>query len=188
METSSEIIRAFIAFPIPSETRNLIAQTCENLLVNPKGLKIVKPENYHLTLAFIGDIPLDHVSTIHDDMTQYASEVKPFKVSFDRIGTFPSVIFVRPSTGERDLTDLTSGVRTILRKKEVPYDDKPFKGHMTIARVRDRKNAKEFIHVHAFDSRFNIEFESDRIFLIKSDLQPEGPIYTTLKEYQFKNQ
>jgi 2'-5' RNA ligase len=184
MTFSDITFRTFIAASIPDDIRDLAAETAENLLESTKGLKLVKPSNMHLTLAFIGDISPDIMETAYQPLSMLAESLTPFRVSFDRIATFPSVIFIKPSDGSQTLVDLASAVRTILRKNNIPYDTKPFKGHLTVARTKDRSlKAQAFLKNYAMDTRFNIEFVLNNFSVIQSDLTREGPIYTTLREY-----
>jgi 2'-5' RNA ligase len=184
MTISDITFRTFIAVPIPDDVRSLAAQTAESLFENTKGLTLVKPSNMHLTIAFIGDISPDLIQPAYQPFSLLAESYQPFRVSFDRIATFPSVIFIKPSDGSQTLVDLASAVRTILRKSNIPYDTKPFKGHLTVARTKDRSTkAPAFLKSYAMDTRFNIEFVLNNFSVIQSELTREGPIYTVMKSF-----
>lgn len=184
MAITDMTFRTFIAVSIPSDVRSLAAQTAESLFESIKGLTLVKPSNMHLTLAFIGDISPDCMEPAYQPLSMLAESLTPFRVSFDRIATFPSVIFIKPSDGSQALIDLASGVRTILRKNDLPYDTKTFKGHLTVARTKDRRTkAQTFLKSYAMDTRFNIEFVLDNFSVIQSELTREGPIYTIMKSF-----
>ena len=184
MPNRHETIRAFLAVDMPDEIRTLAAETGERLLTHAKELKIVRPENYHITLAFIGDVQRDLLNAIDKPIARLAEGISVISVQFNKIGTFPSVIFLKTSEGEQELARLSKGVRDILARNKIPCDSKPFKGHLTIARSRNRKmKAKEFLKSYAFDARFDIRFEIDSFSLIQSELTSAGPIYTTLKQY-----
>lgn len=189
MPNPHETIRAFLAVDMPDEIRTLAAETGERLLAREKGLKIVRPENYHVTLAFIGDVQRDLLDAIDEPITRLAEGISVIDVQFSQIGTFPSVIFLKTSEGEQELARLSKGVRDILAQNEIPCDSKPFKGHLTIARSRNRKmKAKEFLKSYAFDARFDIRFEISSFSLIQSELTSAGPIYTILKQYYLDSQ
>ncbi len=189
MPNPHEIIRAFLAVDMPDDIRTLAAETGERLLNREKGLKLVRPENYHITLAFIGDVELDLLESIDKSLERLAESVSVIDVQFNKIGTFPSVIYLKISEGESELAHLSKSARAILTQNEIPYDSKPFKGHLTIARSRNRRvKAKEFLKSYAFDARFDISFEIVGFSLIQSELTTTGPIYTTLNQYYLKSQ
>ena len=184
MKKNSQIIRAFVAVPIPEHVKQLAAETGAGLLNSTKELKLVKLENFHLTLAFIGDVETDLLEGSFNALEEFASSMPSIHVEFSRIGSFPSVIYLKTSIGERELVELSKGVRRILVSHELPFDPKPFKGHLTIARLRNRrKKAKEFLKAYAMDTRFRIDFKVESFAVIQSELTARGPIYTTLGEF-----
>jgi 2'-5' RNA ligase len=159
------------------------------MLKKERGLKLVHPENYHITLAFIGDVELDLLESIDKSLERLASGLPVIDVQFNRIGTFPSVIYLKISEGERELADLSKNAKSILAQNGIPYDAKPFKGHLTIARSRERRvKAIEFLKSYACDARFDIFFEVLSFSMIQSELTSTGPIYTTLNKYYLKEQ
>ena len=64
-----EMIRSFIAFDIEDATvfRNL-SKIQDMLVRTGADLKLVKPENVHITLRFLGDITAEMVNQIHGEM------------------------------------------------------------------------------------------------------------------------
>ncbi|MFH1515085.1 MAG: 2'-5' RNA ligase family protein, partial [bacterium] len=103
MNNSSQIIRAFVAVPIPENVKQLALETGVSLLNSTKELKLVKSENIHITLAFIGDVESDLLEHSYDALDKLAVETLCIEVEFDRIGTFPSLIFLKTSIGESEL-------------------------------------------------------------------------------------
>jgi len=181
----SDKIRAFIATSIPTDIRNKIADSTIDIFTKPEQLKIVKPDNYHLTLAFIGDISPDILEPLKNPFSLFCENFRQFHVQFGKIGTFPGVIFIKTIKGEEKLVDLASAVRTILRNNSVPYDNKPFKGHLTLARMRNRAMKASNCLVDDFqDKTYDINYIVEEFALIKSELTSTGPIYTTLSKHK----
>lgn len=182
-------IRAFLAADMPDDIRTLVADTGGGLLKSEQDLKLVKPENFHITLAFIGDVELDLLESIDDPLQELADGLSAIDVHLNRIGAFPSVIYMKMSEGEEELISLSKSARTILTRNEIPFDSKPFKGHITIARLRNRRvksKAKDFLKSYAYDVRFDIFFNVASFSLIQSELTSAGPIYTTLCKYYLR--
>jgi len=184
----SEKIRVFMALPIPPDTCSWIGRITGEILKKRDGLKIVKPDNFHLTLAFIGDVPSDILPFIDEPLKNFALSFNRFDVRFGKVGTFPGVIFLKTIRGEEKLVDLTTAVRAILRRHNIPYDNKQFKGHLTLARTKDRKlNPRDFIAENALEKTWDYGFTASEFVLLKSDLKPEGPTYTRVSTYNLGN-
>lgn len=177
-------IRAFVAVTIPPDIRNKIAQIGDEIYKKPKELKIVKSDNYHLTLAFIGEISQEKLTPLEKPFSLFCESFKQFEVLFGRVGTFPGVIFLEAIKGEEKLIDLASAIRTILRNNSIPYDSKPFKGHLTLARTRNRgAKAASFLVEDIFKRSYEIGFQVTGFSIYKSVLTPSGPIYTSLSSF-----
>ena len=84
-----ELIRSFVAFDIGEAAvlRNL-AKVQDVLLGTGADLKLVKPENIHITLRFLGDVTPDMVDRIHGEMQQV--QFQPFEVNVKGVGVFPN--------------------------------------------------------------------------------------------------
>ena len=177
----SDKIRAFIAVSIPQEIRMQISDVAGEVLKTPEELKIVKPDNYHLTLAFIGEVSQSVLEPLEKPFSLFCESFKQFHVQFGKVGTFPGVIFIKTTKGEEKLIDLATAVRTILRNNSVPYDGKPFKGHLTLARVKNRNSkALGYLIEGAADKSFSIGYQVREFIIYKSELKPSGPIYAKL--------
>ena len=62
-----------------------------------------------------------------------------------------------------------------------PKEKRPFKGHLTIGRIKERINDKKIVDVLTAYRNFESEtFIADKIILFKSDLKPQGAVYTKL--------
>lgn len=90
-------------------------------------------DNYHITLAFIGEF--DDPSKVTDALANVRQE--PITVSAGGIGSFGSTYFVRVSSESGSLDKLAEAVREALRAAGIPFDKKRFKGHITIGRDVD---------------------------------------------------
>ena len=84
----SEIIRSFLALDIEDKIIIRRLLKVQGMLVNTGAdLKLVKPQNIHLTVRFLGDIPLPMVDAIHEEMKQLSFAL--FDIELRGIGTFP---------------------------------------------------------------------------------------------------
>jgi len=80
-----EMIRSFIAFDLDNEqVRGNLSKVQEALIETRADLNIVKPENIHVTLKFLGDIQFSMVDMIHEGMKK--AVFAPFNIGWHRRG------------------------------------------------------------------------------------------------------
>jgi len=181
------MVRSFIAVEVDDALiLDKICQVQQTLRDCGADLKIVKRENIHLTLRFLGEIGEGRVSEI----TGLLQEVKfkPFDFSLKGVGVFPNeryirVIWIGLKKGEKELTEIASLIEQRLRALRFPPDNKRFSPHLTIARLRSKRNNDNLIpYLREWRDRdFGLQL-IDTIHLKKSVLTPLGPIYSTLFE------
>jgi 2'-5' RNA ligase len=182
-----EPIRSFIAFDIDDkEIMNKLSEVQEKLVKTGANLKLVKPENIHITMRFLGNIQPAMVDKIHNEMKQIV--FTPFEAQIQGIGAFPTLKYARVvwagiKKGAEKLEDIFNQLEPRLQKLGFAPDKKGFSPHITIARVRTGRNKAEL--VHCINELTNYEFgvlHVNCLKLKKSVLTPKGPIYSTLKE------
>lgn len=185
----SEKIRSFISVDITDQVLlNKIIRLQQTLLETGADLKLVEPENLHLTLRFLGEITKPTLELVREELKSL--KFNQFKLNLRGIGVFPSlhrvnVIWIGIREGEEKLKEIAKKVELILKKLSFPPDQKRFSPHLTIARVRTGKNKDKLV---SFIEKFN-NYEVglmvvDSVRLKKSILTPKGPIYTTIDTVQ----
>jgi len=184
----SESIRSFVAFDLDNEAVLKKITDAQNLLVKTgANLKMVKPENIHITMRFLGNITLPMAEKIFEEMKKV--QFTPFDVKIQGTGAFPHlryprVVWVGITEGADQMRSIFSQLEPRLRKLGFAPDSKGFSPHLTIARVRSGRNKAEL--VECISENVNSEFgviRDECLRLKRSDLTPEGPVYSTLKEF-----
>jgi 2'-5' RNA ligase len=67
-----------------------------------------------------------------------------------------------------------------------PAETRPFKGHLTLGRVKGKVAADRLqAALSEFNSFESDSFEADRIILFKSELHPTGAVYTKVARVRF---
>ncbi len=87
------------------------------------------PQNLHLTLAFIGEYPEPKNVRAALDKITFA----PFSIQLGRCGNFGSLWWVGLDNGDKAVA-LSNQIRSELQAAQIPYDKKPLKPHVTLAR------------------------------------------------------
>jgi RNA 2',3'-cyclic 3'-phosphodiesterase len=177
--------RGFIAvdidvFPKLLEFEKEIKETGANV-------KLVEPENVHITLKFLGDTNESQIDEIDKIIKDAVKEIDPFNIQLKGTGVFPNqnyikIIWVGIKQGE-PIGVIASKIDEQLSKMGFKKEKRGFSPHLTIARVKSAKGKDEILHVieKYGDVQF-VDIRVDSIKLKKSDLTPKGPIYTTLMD------
>jgi 2'-5' RNA ligase len=183
-----ETVRSFIAFDIDNQSV-LRKLTDAQRLITQTGadLKLVEPNNIHITMRFLGDISIDSVEKIFGEMKQI--QFTPFDVKLQGIGVFPDlryprVLWVGITQGADQLKSVFSQLEPRLQGLSFAPDPKGFSPHLTIARVKSGRNKADLGRVVTENVNYEFGIVGARCLRIKkSDLTPKGPIYTTLREF-----
>jgi 2'-5' RNA ligase len=153
------------------------------------ALRRVKPENLHVTLAFLGQTSDDRLGDVVAAARDAASRVPVFTLAFDRAGRFPErgrprVAWLGIGEGEASVSELGAGVYAGLRARGLRFDDRPLAPHLTLARVADDASAAEGKTIAAALEGLatpSLLFEVDELAVVQSVLSPKGPRYTALE-------
>ena len=180
-------IRSFIAFDIedPQIIRN-IENIQSMILRTGADLKLVKPQNIHITIKFLGNILPPQIDEIYNEMKNV--DFKPFQIEIKGVGVFPnmrriSVIWAGIGRGSEELRSIFNQLEPRLWKLGFKKEMKEFSPHLTIARVRTSRRRDELIRClkEIEDYEFGV-IEARCLRLKRSILKPNGPTYLTLRE------
>ncbi|MEM2875675.1 MAG: RNA 2',3'-cyclic phosphodiesterase [Candidatus Bathyarchaeia archaeon] len=184
-------IRCFIAFDLEDALILNKISEIQRILVSSGRLKIVEPENIHITIRFLGEINsvmMDAVINAMEDVT-----FKPFDVKISGLGAFPNlrkplVIWAGIGKGAQELKQIFKQVESRLVGLGFKPEPKGFSPHLTIARVRQGFNAPILSSKILELSDVEIgEFRAESLRLKRSVLTPKGPVYSTLHEVKAKS-
>lgn len=145
----SENIRSFIAFDLDNQAILSRLSEVQDTLVNTgASLNLVKPQNIHMTVRFLGNVDLSMVDAVYEEMKQVS--FAPFEVEIRGLGAFPNLHYVRViwagiQKGANELEDVFDQLEPRLRKLGFKPDPKGFSPHLTIARVRTGENKAELV-------------------------------------------
>lgn len=183
----SEMVRTFIAFDINNpEVMQKFTEVQNSLVQTGADLKVVDPQNIHMTMRFLGDVSVGRIDSIHESMKK--TSFSAFTCQIHGLGAFPHlgyprVVWAGISKGSEELKGIADQLENELRQMGFRPDPKGFSPHLTLARVRTGRNKAEL--ARCIQEMEDYEFgmvKADCLRLKKSVLTPKGPIYSTLKE------
>jgi len=173
------MMRAFVAIEVSNkDVLNSIQKIQTELNIKAKPVEL---HNMHFTIQFLGEVSEDVARKISDALNSI--EFSAFSISFASIGVFPNsnfprIIWIGTNDGTIELEKLAEIIHS--RLSQIGFSpDKKFKPHVTIFRV---KNKIEGISdkLEKLSSYYFGKQTVSEIKLKKSELTPNGPIYTDL--------
>lgn len=183
--------RLFIGVPVSSVKALQEVESWKNKSrIRLNKMSWVKPENWHITLYFLGDTPDEKVELLQQMIDQSFSGVAAFPAQLEGVGVFPN---------RRDPNVLWLGLNSLqnilpahqqlgesLRQNGFSFDQKPLKPHLTIARMKFLAD-KEIIDtlVNDYGQTVFDTVNINKVVLFESLLTPQGPIYKTLYSKEF---
>ncbi len=176
--------RLFIAIDLPDDIKTqLIA-----LKTDIPTARWVKPAQMHLTLRFIGEVEDVKAGVLQAALQDISGHA--FDLLLNGVGRFPPGTRKAPRVlwagidPQPELDALQAQIERVVRECGLPLDDKPFKPHFTLARLKTHKptpQADVFLTANADFSAG--PFAVQAFALIESELSPQGPRYTTRATY-----
>ena len=180
-----ETVRAFIAVDIGGEIQDKLDGLQRKLKNVHANVRWVKPRNMHLTLAFLGDLPVEKITPLKTALDKAFLGMKPFELEVAGSGFFgrpnhPRVIWAGISNCPA-LMELQRKTVEALQIAEVEFDNKPFSPHLTLGRIKSPNHTASLIG--ELEKAKTEEFGRtciDSAELIQSKLKPHGAEYTVL--------
>jgi 2'-5' RNA ligase len=180
-------MRLFVAIDLNENVIQRLSSVQEKLRSGDFDLKLVEPENLHLTLKFLGEVDENQNAHIEKLVSETVKEFHGFTLSFHGIGYFGNerymrVIWAGVKEGGEQFVKLVQSLDkklSFIRKDE--HEPSP---HLTIARVRSGRNREILVHEVSSLSDVKIgEVHVKEIKLKQSMLTPQGPIYSDVKVF-----
>jgi len=179
--------RLFIAIDLPEAERERLINYQKERLSSPV-FRLVKPEDLHLTLVFLGETLNDQLPPIFKIVETAAQYFKFFSLRFEEIkyGPFednPRLVWIEgPSS--LSLENLRKFLINKLREQNIHFhqENRQFRPHITLARLNERSSSlfpkKEEIY-----QKLSLEFKVDALKIMESDLKAKGNKYIVLTSY-----
>jgi 2'-5' RNA ligase len=178
-------MRSFIAIEIENQdVLNRISNLQSTLYDTGANIKLVKPENVHITLKFLGDVDPFLIKKISN--TLQTVRFKPFNATLSGVGVFPSirrinVVWAGITVGASTFVTLHRQIELQLQALSISPSRRGFKPHVTIARLRSARNINHLVQIVLALKDYDFgTFTVHSLKLKESVLTPQGPRYSTL--------
>lgn len=125
--------RVFLALWLPPALADTLSRRAREL-TRTSGGRPTRASTMHLTLAFVGDVPHEQVETLVRLVPSLQGKV--FRLTLDRVGVWRhnGIAWAGPSVTPAPLTALRNAAEHALDRAGIPFDRRPFRPHVTLAR------------------------------------------------------
>jgi RNA 2',3'-cyclic 3'-phosphodiesterase len=184
-----EQMRAFIAIELPEELKQALADIQSRLREGSQApVKWVDAGGIHLTLKFLGNISPGLVDRITLVLKESARDIAPFRLEATGLGAFPNprrvqVVWVGVGGEMAPLNRLQQHIEAGLKPLGFTPDNRPFKPHLTLGRVRERAVADDVMALGRLIGEAGFAacpIDVAAVHLMRSELTPQGAVYTRL--------
>lgn len=180
------MIRSFIAIDLPPRVQAVLDGFEKELRKADAAVAWIRPDRIHLTLKFLGNVDPERIPAIQEALASVSRTMQPFRLQAAGCGAFPSikqmrVVWVGLRGDDGRLGELKRQVEAATVPLGFESEDRPFKPHLTLGRVKGRQRLSVLQEILMANQSFEAEaFDVTEVVLYKSELRPDGARYTPL--------
>ena len=174
--------RVFAAIDISEEVREEVRNYVNNLRSGFEGVpaKWENPAKLHITVRFAGSLDERQLKVFREQIRVVAGSMPPFQMKIAGTGAFvkrrgPSVLWL--GTEVVSATDDPFAVLAGLSEK------RPFRPHLTIARIKDPRKARDMLEKHLASDFGPVDIDVSDLVIYESKLLPSGSVYSKLAAF-----
>lgn len=184
-----DVTRTFIGLPIPGNLRLKLSRLAENLAGVAPGGRWTHPDDFHITLAFLGDVPHADIREVCAAANRAANLAAPFDLSLRGIGAFPNsakprVVWAGVAGDLEALAGLRRAVVDAVTAAGYPPDDDRFHPHVTLGRLKPKPGKGDAANLEAREAHLRTwtagPWTVDSLVAFGSHRVADGPSYTAL--------
>lgn len=202
------MVRTFLAIDLPGQIKKYLEPVMASWNSLTNEVKWIKPSNLHLTLKFLGNVPEESLELIKNVSCSVAERSPEMTFFLSETGIFPSlkrprVLWIGLGGDIVAVSSLQKELEAALEGLGYPREERAFTPHITVGRFRSpRKSSLRNVRIgssvfpkggseslltrflkHKFEER---PFGVKEMIIYKSELTPQGPIYTPMATCPFK--
>ena len=179
------MIRTFIAIDLPSTQRKILEAHQGRWKSTKADVRWIYPSNMHLTLKFLGEIQESSTENVIAACKEVCCLYRGFPLFLNSTGVFPNlrrprVLWIGIGSKTDLMRRLQNSIETALEEKGFPREERTFRSHVTVGRVRSSHRLLRLLEVFLKDEILFEPFTVKEVTVYKSRLTPQGPIYSPL--------
>jgi len=178
-------VRLFVAIELTHEVRDALQEVQNALGRAADGVRWVRPEQLHLTIKFLGEVPDGEVPRVVEAVARSAARSRPFEMQLTECGCFPPrgpvrIVWVGTHDRSGALQECVNAVEDEMEGIGFPKELRPFSPHLTIGRAKDGRSVGG-VRTAVDDGKVKPVRQSvGELTLMSSELSPKGPSYSVV--------
>jgi 2'-5' RNA ligase len=178
--------RAFLAIPSAAEWIASVRELVSGIRSRSPEASWTRPESWHLTLVFLGDVTPSQAQRLSADCAEIAGRTESGDLLAGEAAIFPPRGSARvlgigfsPGPGLSAIEGLARGASSAARRVGVEISRRPFHAHVTLARLRhcwpdrDVEDFRDAVAAWSFPA-----LPARELVLFESRLDPSGAVHT----------
>ncbi|MGW6396523.1 RNA 2',3'-cyclic phosphodiesterase [Streptomyces sp. NPDC055103] len=130
-------VRVFIALAPPDEAKDELAHALRPAYDAYPRMRWNRIEDWHITLAFLGELPVTAVPLLRSPLARLAARRPPLELGLVGGGHFDDRVLWSGIDGDVEgLQELAAEVRAVVRECGIDFQERPLRPHLTLARAR----------------------------------------------------
>lgn len=187
----SEAWRLFCAIELPDSVRAQLQDHVRRLreAVPEASASWTRVENIHLTLKFFGNVDVDRIPGVSEAAARTVKEFAPFQIGVGKTGVFPKpsraqVLWIGISDSSGKLSELQKQLENEFAKGGFEKEDRAYRPHLTIARLRKPEGARRLADAHLQMEFEPAEITLSELIVFRSELSSKGSKYTAISKHE----
>jgi RNA 2',3'-cyclic 3'-phosphodiesterase len=175
-----------------------LASLIQSLKDSPAGhaARWVPQANIPITLKFLGDVDDDRLDAVHMTVSDAIASHQAFAITIANLGFFgnggrPQIVWAGVSAGSNRLVELAHKIDTGLGHMGFTREDRPIVPHITLARATRQASHDDLRLLGSAIAEYGPgtigSMTVESVHIVKSDLRPAGPVYTSLRELSLQH-
>ncbi len=185
-------VRTFIAINLAGSLHKTLSEVIEKFSASKASVKWVEPENAHLTLKFLGNVDEPRLPEVFGACQKAVEGFGPIDLEVRAVGCFPNlnrprIVWLGIEKGAEQIRRLQQEIETELERIGFPKEDREFKTHLTIGRVKGKQGISRLCQLLEEEKNVFIgSMRAEKVSVMKSQTLPRGPVYTELNAIPLK--
>ncbi len=184
-------LRLFVAVSLPPSVEDQVELVLAKV-ARYQEIKWAPRSQFHITVRFIGDFDEAKLPALEGLLNEAALSFEPFEAEMKGLDGFPNlkhpkILFLSVANGEESFTKLSRLISARIHLLGIGREDKDFRAHLTLGRVREGQNAHKAVQaLRESGLALGLGWKVDRVSLFQSRLTPEGALHTFRKEFELR--
>ena len=178
-----QLRRLFLGVPLDDGVRAMLTRHLHQHHVPGRR---VPPENWHLTVRFLGAVDQLAMERLIAELDQ-TDLGRPFEMALGALGAFPrpakaSVVWLALDKGGERLIELNEAGEEASQAAGLAAEERPFAPHLTLSRIRPELDVRADL---ARYRRIPFQWTAGELVLYESRTGPSGVVYEPVERFPF---